>query len=162
MFMNPQRRRTPRAMLLAIVGVTLLAAACSTAAAPAPGPTPAAAPSPSLTPVPSELWGTWQSTLPVNGVTQSVVFSAHSWATYGDDPAQGPVGRAWAAGPDQVVFGPRGACTTKGTYTWTIADSLLTLSGGADDVCAKQSLLTTHTWKKFSDSTSPADSDVTR
>jgi hypothetical protein len=95
-------------------------------------------------------------------LTKNVVFSAHSWAVYDDDPSVGAIGRAWAAGPDQVVFGTRGGCLTEGTYTWKIDNGLLTLSGGVDDECQRRTPLTTRVWKKVSSNTSPADSDITR
>jgi hypothetical protein len=115
--------------------------------------------------VPTELWGTWEPTIPVSGpppLTKNLVFSAHSWAVYDDDPTVGAIARAWAAGPDQIVFGVRSGCDTNGTYTWKIDNGQLTLSGGADDDCGRHQPFITRVWKKVSTSTSPADSDIVR
>jgi hypothetical protein len=157
--------RTVSALLLVALGVALFAGACSKAAAPTPHASTPASSTPSLAPVADALWGTWEPTTPVSGtppLTKNLVFSAHSWAAYDDDPTVGAIGRAWAVGPDQVVFGARGGCASEGIYTWKIDNGLLTLSGGAEDQCPRHSPLTTRVWKKVSTSTSPADTDITR
>jgi hypothetical protein len=118
-----------------------------------------------LDPVPAQLWGTWEPTVPVTGTGQlllNLVFSQHSFAFYDDDMTNGAIGRAWAALPDQVVLGTRGPCATAGTYTWKITDEQLTLSGGSDDQCQRRGPLISRVWKKVSDSTKPADSDATQ
>jgi hypothetical protein len=156
---------------LLLVGVILTAVAsagCTGPAAQAGGPAsdspPPASQTPNLDPVPAQLWGTWEPTEPVSGsgdLLLNLVFSPHSFAFYDHDMTNAAIGRAWAGGSDQITFGTRGPCSSLGTYTWKITAGQLTLSGGTNDFCMRRQALVTRVWKKTSDSTKPADTDVT-
>lgn len=118
-----------------------------------------------LAPVPAELRGTWEPTEKVTGtgpLLLNLVFSEHSFAFYDDDITAAAIGRAWAAGADQIALGTRGPCDSVGTYTWKLAAGQLTLSGGADDQCRRRDPLVSRVWRKVSDSTRPADTDLTQ
>jgi hypothetical protein len=149
--------------VLAVLVVALTSAACSTST-PAAAPAQTTHPSSNIgqDPVPNQLWGTWEPTVAVIGPGSHLVFSEHSYSTYADDIDTGVIARAWASGSDQINLGARGSCETYGTYTWKIDAGVLTLSGGSNDMCPRRQGLISHAFKKTSDSTKPADTDLTR
>ena len=117
-------------------------------------------------PVPVVLWGTWQPVGQIVGTGDlllNLVFSAHSFAfyDYDDDPSAAAIGRAWAVGPEQLALGARGPCDTPAVYTWRISGDRLTLSGGSDDRCQRHEPLVTRVWRRVSNRTAPADTDLT-
>lgn len=156
-------------MLVGVVALALTTTACS-GPAPAAGATKPTGTATVLTPpthaaVPIELWGTWQPLEKVTGtgpLLLNLVFSAHSYAFYDTDITNAAIGRAWTAGADQVVLGARGPCDSLDTYTWKVTAGKLVLSGGESDQCQRHEPLVSRTWTKASDSTKPADSDVTQ
>ena len=131
-------------------------------APPAASPPPSGAPDP----VPVVLWGTWQPVGQVIGTGDlllNLVFSAHSFAfyDYDDDPSAAAIGRAWTVGPDQIELGTRGPCDTPAVYTWHISGNQLTLGGGSSDRCQRHEPLVTRVWRRVSNRTAPADTDLT-